>query len=433
MLDTSGVKIMKRSFKVILALALMGTPIATPQSPTPPAARVRATTENYFGIPVTDPYRYMENLKDPEVAASFKGQSDYTRAVLDRIPGRAGLLSRIKLLDESTPARVSDLRRLPGERYFYLKRLATEDVAKLYTRAGVGGAEALLVDPMKLAGQGSHSVISYYSPSIDGRYVVYGISPGGSEDAVIHVVETASGRETGDLIDRAQFGSPSWSPDGGSFFYNRQQKLGPTTPATERELKSRVYLHRLGTDPEKDREVMGFDLSPAVRMVETDIPFVTTIPESREVVATVAHGVQNEATLYAAPLDSIDRPQIPWRKLCDVDDQVAAFAARGSELYFITHKNASRYEVTRTDLNHPDAARGSGVTPKPGSDSEYLGGARWSLRTGDGRRRGKAGADSLRRPAGDGAAAICGRGRGGRLRSTAARGFAEYDFMDESG
>ncbi len=348
-----------RWLNAMLAATLCGAPIMPAQTVAP----VRPITDDYFGIKVTDPYRYMENLKDPEVEAWFKSQNDTTRAALARIPGRAELLSRIKMLDESAAARVSDIRRLPGGRYFYMKRLATDDVAKLYTRAGIDRAETLLVDPMKLAAKGSHSALSYYAPSLDGRYVAYGVSPGGSEDAVIHVVETATGSETGDIIDRAQFGYPQWRPDGRSFFYNREQKLGPKS-AAERELKSRVYLHTLGTDPENDRAVLGFDLSAKIPVVPTDIPIVSTIPGSSEAVGMILHGVQNETTLYAAPVDSMGQGEIPWRKLCDVEDEVAGFAVEGSELYFMTHKDASRYKITRTNLEHPDAAQAEVVLPQ---------------------------------------------------------------------
>jgi prolyl oligopeptidase len=34
----------------------------------PPVAPVRTVTDTYFGTTVADPYRYMENMKDPEVA-----------------------------------------------------------------------------------------------------------------------------------------------------------------------------------------------------------------------------------------------------------------------------------------------------------------------------------------------------------------------------
>jgi len=54
---------------------------------------------------------------------------------------------RIRRLDEAATARVFDVRRLPGGRYVYQKRLATEDVAKLYMRDGLTGEEKLLVDP----------------------------------------------------------------------------------------------------------------------------------------------------------------------------------------------------------------------------------------------------------------------------------------------
>src|SRR5271165_4030269 len=88
----------------------------------PPVTHVTPVTEEYFGTKVTDPYRWLENLKDPEVQNWFKHQDDYTRTVLARIPGRATLLKRITELDRSAPFRVFDIQRLQGEKYFYQKR-----------------------------------------------------------------------------------------------------------------------------------------------------------------------------------------------------------------------------------------------------------------------------------------------------------------------
>src|SRR5215469_17794270 len=55
----------------------------------PPSTPIKPVMDEYFGIKLTDPYRYMENLKDPEVVKWFKDQDDYTRAALARIPGRS--------------------------------------------------------------------------------------------------------------------------------------------------------------------------------------------------------------------------------------------------------------------------------------------------------------------------------------------------------
>ena len=55
--------------------------------------------DEYFGVKVDDPYRYMENMDDPEVQAWFKGQAEYAAQVLDNIPGRNAIYQRLKQLD----------------------------------------------------------------------------------------------------------------------------------------------------------------------------------------------------------------------------------------------------------------------------------------------------------------------------------------------
>src|SRR5260370_27613249 len=128
--------------------------------------------------------------------------------------------------------------------------------------------------------EGGHlCVMSYYAPSVDGKYVAAGIPPAGSEDAVLRIVNTSSAKETGDVIDRAQFGSPSWMPDGRSLLYNRLQKLEATSAPTDRYLNSRTYLHVLGTPPDKDRLVFGVG-TPNVNIDPADIPFVATWPSA---------------------------------------------------------------------------------------------------------------------------------------------------------
>jgi prolyl oligopeptidase len=344
---------------------LTGADSKKSDSPVPaaPVAPVRVVTDEYFGVKVADPYRYMEDLSNPDVSAWFKGQNDYTRAVLARIPGRSPLLARIKALDEAAPARVTDLRRLPGDRYFYQKRLATEDVAKLYFRDGLNGEEKLLVDPTKfMTAGGPHYVISYYAPSFDGNYVAAGISAAGSEDAVLRVFDTVGQKETGEVIDRAQFGNPSWLPDGRSFVYNRLQKLTSTSAPTDRYLNSRTYLHVLGTQPDTDRLIFGTG-TPNVNIDPADIPFVATLPKASYVLGVIAHGVRNEITAYVAPLDALKAEPVPWKRFCDVDDDVTGFDVHADDLYLLSHHQASRYKVLHTKLSDPEMAHAQVVVP----------------------------------------------------------------------
>ena len=66
------------------ALWVVGS-CALAQTPTVPPAR--AANETFFGTEVPDPYRWLEDVKSPEVAAWMKSQSDYTTSLLARIPG----------------------------------------------------------------------------------------------------------------------------------------------------------------------------------------------------------------------------------------------------------------------------------------------------------------------------------------------------------
>src|SRR5215475_1255772 len=266
-----------------------------------PKTPVREVTDDYFGTKVTDPYRWLESTSDLEVKSWMKAQNDYTRESLARIPGRGGLLDRIRSLDNAGAVVYS--LQVWGDHYFYLKTDAGSDNRRLYVRDSLGAPERLLVDPEKLtAADGKHFSIDYFQPSLDGKYVAYGISPGGSEESVLHVLETSTGKVLPDVIDRAQFGSPSWLPDGRSFFIARTQKLGPDAPATAKYQKIRVYRHTLGSDPEKDPVVFGYDVSSQVKVLEDDFPVLVYSPAApKTLIGLVIHGVKNEKDIYVTP------------------------------------------------------------------------------------------------------------------------------------
>ncbi len=175
----------------------------------PPVAPIQPVTDDYFGTNVVDNYRWMENLNDPEVQAWFKSQDTYARATLASIPGRDTLLARLRELFTSLATSVIDVQRVPGDRYFYRKLLGGERVPKLYMRTGLSGAERLLVDPdngevAPANRRKGRNVLAYVAISQDGKYAAVGIMPGGSEnDTEIHVVDVATGHETGDVVLRA--------------------------------------------------------------------------------------------------------------------------------------------------------------------------------------------------------------------------------------
>jgi len=335
----------------------------------PPVAHVRPVTEDYYGTKVVDPYRYMENLNDAEVQAWMTAQNDYARAVLGSIPGREKLLARIRELDQSAPAQISDVRRLPGDLYFYQKLLAGEDVAKLYMRRGLTGQEKLLVDPekVKLApssqGKGKNA-IDYYAPSPDLKYLAFGIVPGGAERITeLHVSEISSGHETSDVMLRTENEDGiHWLPDSRSFVYGQLQKLPPGAPASEAKQKYRSYLHVLGRDPDKDPAVFGVGAVPSIAVDPSYFAMVRILPGSRYAIGFLNTGDFPDI-VYVEPLDAIGRSNAAWRKVADFSDGVRDFAVHGDDIYVLTFKNAPRFKIVRVRAQNPDLASAETVIP----------------------------------------------------------------------
>ena len=339
-----------------------------PQSDTnrPPVAPVKPVVDDYYGTKITDPYRYMENFKDPQVQSWVKAQADYAHVTLSDIPGREKLFERIRELDQSVP-QVS-ARRFPGDLYLISKRLPGEDLNKLYVRHGLNGQDTLLVDPEKVnvaadaRGKGRNS-IQYYEVSDDAKYVAVGIAPGGSErDTELHVFEIASAREFDHHIAHVWFGM-NWLPDSRSFVYLRMQKLPPGAPTTEIEQKQRTYLHVFGTDPDKDRAVFGYGAVPSIKVDPSYFGGIAITPGSPYALGSINTGVSPNSAFYIKPVASLGKRNSDWRKIADFSDNANNVVVHGEDLHVLSFNDAFRYKVLRTSAKSPDLSTAEVVVP----------------------------------------------------------------------
>ena len=336
----------------------------------PPVAPVKSVIDDYYGTKVADPYRYMENLKNPEVEAWLKAQNEYTRAVLDKIPGREKLLARIRELDQSVP-RVSAIR-MPGDAYIIFKRQPKDDVAKIYLRNGLKGTDGLLVDPEKITltaedqARGKNG-ISGVAISPDGKLMVIGITPGGSEtNNELHVIEIASGREMGDVIAHGACAEGlfvSWLPDNRSFVYGRLQDLPAGARAEQVRQNFRSYLHILGTDQSKDTPIFGSGVVPTIDVDPSLIASVNVPKGSKYAIGMLNGSVTPNSAYYIAPVGAIGKPHTPWRKIANMADSVTDIAVEGDDLYLLTYKDAPRYRIIRIDARNPDVNTAETVVP----------------------------------------------------------------------
>jgi prolyl oligopeptidase len=217
-----------------------------------PPARTEAVIDTIHGRAIADPYRWMENLDDPDARSFIDAENELTRRILDRIPARSAFAKR---LSEILSIGTIGVPEVSGNRYFYEKRQGSENQPVLYGREGLKGEPKVLLDPNALSAEGIVAVDWWY-PSRDGRLLAYGLSRGGSEQSTLHVLDIDTGAQLGDTIPRTRASSVAWLPDGSGFYYMRFPNPGEV-PNGQEFFHSRIRFHKLGADPAADPVIFG--------------------------------------------------------------------------------------------------------------------------------------------------------------------------------
>ena len=356
-----------RLMSLLLPPALLMAATATFAAP--PVAEVKDVPTTYHGTTVPDPYRWLEDSKSAPAQTWLKGQGAAARSVLDRIDGRDAIAQRLAELADAQGDAVGSLMRLPGERYYYLKRKVGEKQFKLVMRQGLSGAERLLVDPeAETARTGVPHAINYFKPSWDGKHLAYGMSAGGSEDASLYVMDIASGKQVGAPVPRVFDVGIHWLPDSRSYTYTQTVEMKPGQPVVETYMDARVLRQRLGA--KTAQPVFGPTVTPQLGLVRLDVGQLYTVPGSRWVVARTTDTTVPEGKLFAARLADLGKPNARWQRLATEADKVVDIALQGDHLYVMTQAGAPRRKVVRIDLNKPMALAQAPVVaaePKDGA------------------------------------------------------------------
>ena len=341
-------------YKTLLPLLIIITYLDSSYA-NPPATKAEAIDTDYYGQKIDDPYRWLEDKENSLVREWFRAQNNYSRSILHKIPGRSALLARITALNDAT-VQIRDLQ-FGGEHSFYLKREAGENQFKLYKNNHSYSNERLLIDPRNFDRDGQPAAINYYHVSPNGQYVAYGIALGGAENSVLRVIDTTTRQPVIQPIERAELNNDeyrgfAWRPDSQAFFYNQLAVQGATPATYYQNSVARFHLIR-PSSTDRDIALFSRQLQPEFGMTADDVPMITTSAVSSYAIGVIKHGDQNELTLYAAPLNALQKRPIPWQKLVDVEHGVTHFALRGNWLYLLTHHNAPRYRVVRMSLTEP--------------------------------------------------------------------------------
>ena len=231
-----------------------------------PSSAVRPVIDTYFGKPVVDPYRWLED-STPEVAAWSAKQSKLTLAYLHALPAYSLYAARVAQLSKTSTNRFG--LAIAGGHYVYLRQTPPQPQAQLVTRETIHGDERILFDPQTQVADGAAPpAIESVFLSFDGRKVAVTTQQGGAENETLHVVDTVTGELLPDTIPNVGGGtSPTalvWDGDGNGFLHT---KWPLNTDGTVSSAHIEIWHHVLGTDPATDTYVFGRGLSPRAEYV----------------------------------------------------------------------------------------------------------------------------------------------------------------------
>lgn len=211
----------------------------------PPFSPIEPVTDILHGVPITDPYRWLEDQDSPRTRQWLENQTRYARAYLDGIPGRERIRTRIH---EFLAVETYDSLQKAGNRYFFRKRLLDQEQACIYMREGPQGEDQLLLDPATRA-TGPYTALKPLLVSPDGRLLLYEIKEGGERTGTFALFDIESRTTLSDGLPRGYLRGFAFAPDSRSFYY-AHESLDAIRP-----FYRAAYHHVLGAPMTDDQEI----------------------------------------------------------------------------------------------------------------------------------------------------------------------------------
>lgn len=322
------------------------------QNPSYPETRHDDVADEYHGVKIADPFRWLEDDNSDETKAWVKAQNEVTFGYLEDIPQRGGIRARLEKLWNYERVGVPYEE---GGKWFFTRNSGLQNQSVLFTAESPDAEPKVLLDPNTLSEDGTTS-LTVTAPSRDGRFLVYGISKAGSDWQEFHVKDIASGLDEPDVLQWIKFSGASWAADGTGFYYSRFPQPKEGAALTEANKNQKVYFHRLGTEQNVDRLVYERPDQPdwGLHAHVTD--------DGAYLIYTVTHGTDPKKRIFYQSLTENDAPVIEL--LNDFDAAYSFLDNVGTLFYFRTNLEAPRYRVIAINITRPERAHWREIIPQ---------------------------------------------------------------------
>jgi prolyl oligopeptidase len=306
-----------------------------------PAARRSEQVDDYHGVLVPDPYRWLEDPRSPETRHWIGQQNDLTFGYLQRLPQRDWLRQRLERLwnYERWSVPIST-----GGRYFYLYNNGLQNQSVLYVQDTLEAEPRVLLDPNTLSPDATVALVDF-EVSPDGRFVAYALSEAGSDWRQWRVREVDTARDRDDHLLWSKFSGAAWSADSAGFYYARYDEPDPERRFEATNYHQKLYYHRLGTTQADDQLVYA-------RPDHKEWGFAPRVTDDgRYLVIHVWRGSDRRNAIFYRDLQQESAPVVELIPEFDASHQFVG--NDGRTFWLLTDYQAPRYRVVAVDLDRP--------------------------------------------------------------------------------
>ena len=324
---------------IMVSMAVMATTLTQAQGLQYPHAQKDGTVDEYFGVKVSDPYRWLENDTSKQTAAWVEAENKVTNSYLQKIPFRGKLLKRLTEL--ANYEKITAPRKRHGKWYFY-RNNGLQNQYVMYVMDELGGEPRVFLDPNTLSTDGTVALKGVYF-SHNGKWAAYSISRSGSDWQEFYVIDLKTGQLTSDHIEWAKFSGAAWLGDG--FYYSAYDR--PTEGKEFSNVNSghKIYYHRLGTPQSQDVLFYQNPIQP-MRFYDIDVN------EEESVMYLYESGAGAGNNLFVRDLRQKDSQFIQMTD--NMDYQYMPVYDEGGRLYIFTNYGAPKGRIMTASLQRPD-------------------------------------------------------------------------------
>lgn len=314
-----------------------------------PTTKKGDVVDNYFGIPVPDPYRWLEDDKSAETAEWVKKQNEFTFAYLSQIPYRNTIKEKLQKLwnYERIGAPFTE-----GDYTYYYKNDGLQNQSVLY-RKDKQGKEEIFLNPNTFAADGTTSLATIAFTE-DGSLVAYLISEGGSDWRKAIVLNTKTKQQVGDTLVDVKFSGIAWKGNEGFFYSSYDKPKGSELSAKTDQHK--LYYHKLGTPQKEDVLIFGGSAAEKYRYVTG-----TTSEDGRYLFISAANATSGNK-LFLKDLTHLKNPLVTITN--DLESDIHFLTVRDKYIYFETNRNAPNGKLVKATLDKPQPEHWQEVIPE---------------------------------------------------------------------